>query len=57
MTRTLEPTLVTRLLEELEVHGRTLSELSLILLATPGVARALAAWAIHIISLGHGPGL
>jgi hypothetical protein len=57
MTRTLEPTLVTRLLEELEVHGRTWGELALILLVTPGVAWALAAWAIRIISLGHGSGL
>jgi hypothetical protein len=53
MRRTFEPMLVTRLLEELEVYGRTF----LILLATPGVARALAAWVIHVISLGHGSGL
>jgi hypothetical protein len=53
VTRALEPTLVTRLLEELEVYGRT----SLILLATAAIVRALAAWAVHIISLGHGSSL
>jgi hypothetical protein len=56
MAPALEPPLVTRLLEELEVHGTTAGELYLILLAIPGVARALAALTVFF-SAGHGPGL
>jgi hypothetical protein len=47
---------LTRLLEGLEVHGPTAGELYLILISIHGVARALAAWAVHI-SLGQGSGL
>jgi hypothetical protein len=56
MASALEPPIVTRLLEELEVHGTTASELYLILLAIHGVARALAALTVFF-SAGHGPGL
>ena len=56
MAHTVEPPLVTRFLEELEVHGTTASELYLILLAIHGVARALAVLTV-LFSAGHGPGL
>jgi hypothetical protein len=55
MTARLEPSLLTRLLEELEVHGTTVGELYLILLAIHGVARALAALTVPFLA-GHGPG-
>jgi hypothetical protein len=55
MEPALEPRIMTRLLEELEVHGTTASELYLILLAIHGVARALAALTVFLSS-GHGPG-
>jgi hypothetical protein len=56
MAARLEPSLLTRLLEGLEVHGRIASELCLILIASLGIARAIAAWAAYT-SLGHGLGL
>ena len=56
MPDTGEPSLMTRLLEELEVHGANANELYLILLAIHAVARALAALTVHIL-LGPGPGL
>jgi hypothetical protein len=52
MAHTVKPPLMTRLLEELEVHGTTVGELYLILLALHGVARTLTV----LFSAGHGPG-
>jgi hypothetical protein len=54
MAPTPQSSLVTRFLEELEVHRTTATELSLILLAPPAVARALAALTV-LFSAGHGP--
>jgi hypothetical protein len=56
MAPELESPLVTRPLDELEVHWATASELYLILLAIHGVARALVALTVFF-SAGHGPGL
>jgi hypothetical protein len=56
MAHTVEAPLVTRLLDELEVHRTTAIELYLILLAIYGVARALAASTV-LFSAGHGLGL
>jgi len=56
MASTGEPSLMTRLLEELEVHRTTAIELYLMLLAIYGVARALGV-ATVLFSAGHGPGL
>ena len=56
MATSYESSFVTRLLEELEVHGTTASELYLILIGIQGLARLLAALAVHITSPGQGTG-
>jgi hypothetical protein len=56
MASPVESSLMTRLLEELEVHGPTARELYLTLLAIHGVAWTLATWTV-LFSAGHGLGL